>query len=76
MPGNISLLHLPAGSPKLNPTQNIWQFLRQSYLSNRVFRDYDDVIEASSSAWNRLTAEQGRIASIATRTWTAIGQGP
>jgi hypothetical protein len=43
---------------------------------NRVFRDYDDVIEASSSAWNRLTAEQGRIASIATRTWTAIGQGP
>lgn len=76
VPGNISLLHLPAGSPELNPTENIWQFLRQSYLSNRVFRDYDDVIEASSSAWNRLTAEQGRIASIATRTWTAIGQGP
>jgi DDE superfamily endonuclease len=65
VPGNISLLHLPARSPELNPTENIWQFLRQSYLSNRVFRDYDDVIEASSSAWNRLTAEQGRIVSIA-----------
>jgi hypothetical protein len=48
VPGNISLLHLPAGSPELNPTENIWQFLRQSYLSNRVFRDYDDVIEAST----------------------------
>jgi hypothetical protein len=38
--------------------------MRQSYLSNRVFRDYDDVVEASSSAWNELVAEQGRIASI------------
>jgi hypothetical protein len=76
VPSNISLLHLPPASPELNPTENIWQYLRQSYLSNRVFRDYDDVVEASSSAWNKLTAEQGRVASIGTRTWTAISQGP
>jgi putative transposase len=50
--------------------------MRQSYLSNRVFRDYDDVVEASSSAWNKLIAEQGRIASIGTRSWAAISQGP
>jgi hypothetical protein len=49
---------------------------RRHYLSNRVFRDYDDVVEASSSAWNKLVAEQGRIASIGTRRWTAISQGP
>src|ERR1700675_1545216 len=49
VPSNISLLHLPPASPELNPTENIWQYLRQSYLSNRVFRDYDDVVEASSS---------------------------
>jgi transposase len=42
-------LHVPStpASPELNPTENIWQYIRQSYLSNRVFRDYDDVIEAS-----------------------------
>ena len=73
---NISLVHLPPASPELNPTENIWQYMRQSYLSNRVFRDYDDVVEASSSAWNKLVAEQGRIASIGTRCWTAISQGP
>jgi putative transposase len=50
--------------------------MRQTYLSNRIFRDYDDVVEASGSAWNKLTAEQGRIASIGTRSWTAISQGP
>lgn len=76
VPANISLLHLPPASPELNPTENVWQYLRQTYLSNRVFRDYEDVVEASSSAWNKLTAEPGRIASIASRSWTAISQGP
>ena len=76
VPSNISLVHLPPASPELNPTENIWQYMRQSYLSNRVFRDYDDVVEASSSAWNKLIAEQGRIASIGTRSWAAISQGP
>ena len=76
VPSNISLVHLPPASPELNPTENVWQYLRQAYLSNRVFRDYDDVLEASSSAWNKLIAEHGRIASIGTRSWTAISQGP
>ena len=76
VPANISLLHLPPTSPELNPTENIWQYLRQSYLSNRLFRDYDAVVEASSSAWNKLTAEQGRIASVGTRSWATLSQGP
>jgi DDE superfamily endonuclease len=49
VPAHISLLHLPPASPELNPTENVWQYLRQTYLSNRVFRDYDDVVDASSS---------------------------
>jgi DDE superfamily endonuclease len=51
VPSNISLLHLPPASPELNPTENIWQYLRQTYLSNRVFGDYEAVVEASGSAW-------------------------
>jgi transposase len=46
VPSNISLLHPPPASPELNPTENVWRYLRQSYLSNRVFRDYNDVVEA------------------------------
>jgi transposase len=41
---------LPPGSPELNPTENVWQFVRQNYLSNRVFGDYDAVVQASASA--------------------------
>ena len=73
-PGNIVLVHLPPKSPELNPTENIWQFLRQAYLSNRVFETYDDICTACCDAWNNLTAEFGRIASIGRRTWARIGQ--
>jgi transposase len=40
VPDNISLLHLPPYCPELNPVENIWQYLRQNFLSNRVFDSY------------------------------------
>ena len=73
-PVNLSLLHLPPRSPELNPTENVWQYLRQTWLSNRVFESYEHICEVSCEAWNKLTAEAGRIASIATRQWAVIGQ--
>ena len=33
VPSNISLLHLPPASPELNPTENVWQYMRQTYAS-------------------------------------------
>lgn len=71
-PTNVSLLPLPAYSPELNAQENIWQFLRQTYLPNRVFEGYQAIVDASCKAWNALLAETGRITSIATRTWAAI----
>lgn len=76
LPTNITPLHLPAASPELNPTENIWQYLRQTHLSNRVFDNYKAVVEACSWAWNKLIAEVGRIISIAARSWAIIGQCP
>lgn len=75
-PTNMTLMHLPPASPELNPTENIWQYLRQTYLSNRVFPTYQAVVEACSQAWNRLTTEAGRITSITTRGWAVVGQPP
>ena len=69
LPDNISLLKLPPYSPELNPVENIWQFLRQNHLANRVFATYDDIVDACCEAWNALTAAPETITSIATRTW-------
>lgn len=74
VPANIVLVHLPPKSPELNPVENIWQYLRQTWLSNSVFETYSDITTACCRAWNNLVNETGRIASIGTRTWTAIGQ--
>lgn len=69
VPDNISLLHLPPYSPELNPVENIWQFLRQNFLSNRVFDNYMEIVDACCDAWNALVAMPDRIRSIATRQW-------
>ena len=69
VPDNISLLPLPPYSPELNPVENIWQFLRQNHLSNRVFASYTAIVDACCEAWNALTATPHQIRSIATRTW-------
>jgi hypothetical protein len=42
VPANISLLPLPPRSPELNSQENIRQFMRQNWLSNRVFKSFDE----------------------------------
>jgi len=76
LPANITMLPLPPKCPELNPTENIWQYLRQTWLSNRVFDGYKNICDACCEVWNKLIAEDGRIASIGTRDWAAIGQCP
>lgn len=69
VPDNISLLPLPPYSPELNPQENIWEFLRENYLSDCVFETYQEIVDKCCDAWNALINEKGRIASIATRDW-------
>jgi transposase len=69
VPENITILLLPSKCPELNPTENIWQFLRENWLSNRVFKSYDDIIDHCCDAWNRLVDQPWRVMSIGTRDW-------
>jgi hypothetical protein len=73
-PANITMLPLPPKSPELNAQENIWQYLRQNFLSNRVFASYEAILDACQHAWCSLTAEAGRIASIGTRDWAIMRQ--
>jgi transposase len=74
VPKNLTMVSLPPACPELNAAENIWQYLRQTYLSNRVFKNYTDILDACQAAWRKLLDETGRIASIATRDWAMIGQ--
>jgi len=69
VPENITLLPLPPRSPELNPVENIWQFIRDNWLSNRVFKSYDDIVDHCCEAWNKLIDQPWRIMSIGMRDW-------
>ena len=69
VPQNITLLPLPPKCPELNPTENIWQFMRDNWLSNRVFTSYQNLIGHCSFAWNKLIGQPWRIMSIGMRDW-------
>lgn len=69
IPDNITLLPLPAKSPELNPMENIWQFMRDNWLSNTIFETYEEIIEHCCKAWRRLIADPWNIASIGLRDW-------
>ena len=74
VPGNIIPIFLPSRAPELNPVEKVWQFLRQNWLSNRVFEDYEAILEAACDAWNRLLRLPNQIRSIGLRDWAHTGQ--
>jgi transposase len=74
VPKNITIILLPSRSPELNPVENIWQYIRQNWLSSRVFETYDAIIDAGCEAWNKLIAQPETITSIGMRDWAHNGQ--
>jgi transposase len=74
MPDNITQIFLPSHAPELNPVENVWQYLRQNWVSNTVFENYDAIVDAAGTAWRKLIAQPQRITSIAMRDWAHIGR--
>ena len=69
IPDNITLMELPPRAPELNPVENIWQYMRDNWLSNRVFGNYDDILALCCEAWNKLIERPWAIQSIGMRNW-------
>jgi transposase len=73
LPDNITPIFLPSRAPELNPVENVWQYLRSNWLSNRVFDGYGAIIDAACEAWTKLLAEPDTITSIGMRDWAHAG---
>ena len=69
VPANITIVPLPAKCPELNPQENVWQFIRDNWLSNRVFASYDAIVDHCCHAWNKLAAQPWLVMSIGLRDW-------
>jgi hypothetical protein len=74
VPKNITLILLPSRAPELNPVENVWQYIRANWLSNRVFETYENIIDAACEAWRNLIEMPEIITSIGMCEWAHVGQ--
>lgn len=70
MPGNITPVFLPPYSPELNAIERLWLYLKQRFLSHRLWADYDAIVDAVCKAWQQVTNETGRIKALCSTNWT------
>ena len=71
IPRNITLFHLPPYSPELNPVERVWRYMRQRFMSNRAYKNYDDLFNQTTIAWNRL--DETMLKSITATGWITPG---
>ena len=57
VPGNLTLVSLPAKCPELNPTENIWEFMRDNWLSTGSSSTLTICSITAAKAWNKLEAD-------------------
>ena len=71
-PSNITILHLPAYSPELNPQEDVWRVLKDRFLKNRVYDSLEEITEAACHAWNTWIENKDEIASTCQRKWAKL----
>jgi hypothetical protein len=52
-----------------NPAEKVREFMRDNWLSNRVFLNADDLLDHCCEAWNKLRSQPWRLMSVGMREW-------
>lgn len=65
VPKNIRLLPQPAHSPELNPTEHLWEELREKTLPNHSFPSLDLLIDQLGEGLKELAVDEQRVRSMA-----------
>jgi transposase len=71
---NLSIIHIPPYSPELNPIEQVWSWMRQNEIANRCFKDYEDIVDKCSRAWNRFRSNKERVLSLCHREWANVNR--
>ena len=69
---NVAALFLPSASPELNPMEQVWKWIKDHFLSNRIFDDYEDIEESSCDAWNIFANSESLFDSMCYPHWARM----
>ena len=68
-PADILIVAIPSKSPELDVQENVWRFMHDNLLSNRVFGSCDEIADHCCNASNKLLDQPSRIMSHGPRKW-------
>lgn len=69
IPINITLIPLPPYAPELNAMEQIWEWIKNHFLSNQYYTNYEEIVDKACHAWNQLSENPELIKSIMQRKW-------
>ena len=68
-PPNIKLVYLPSYSPELNPTEHIWDELREKYFHNITFDSLSAIEDRLEIGLRELERDVSRVKSMTAYEW-------
>lgn len=74
VPQNLTIMLLPPRSPELNQVEIIWHWLRSHWLSNRLYTNYEAIVDACCQAWKGLVDQVERIRSLCSFPWITCAE--
>lgn len=69
VPSNITLIPLPPYAPELNAMEQVWEWIKNHFLSNQCYAVYEDIVTMACHAWNQLSQNVDLVKSIMHRDW-------
>jgi transposase len=66
---NIRFILLPPGSPELNPTEHLWDHIREKYFANKTYDSIDEVEEKMVEVLKNITHDKETIKSLVGFNW-------
>jgi hypothetical protein len=64
IPKNIHFIMQPPYSPEVNPTEHLWDEIREEYMHNRIFDSLDETMDRVCYGLNDLTSKPEYLKSM------------
>ncbi|XVN44357.1 MAG: IS630 family transposase [Rickettsia hoogstraalii] len=69
IPENVMIQHLPPLSPQLNPSENMWEEIKEKFFYNQLFHSMEDLLSRMSDAILKYEAIHQTVKSITCWNW-------
>ncbi len=69
VPKNINLAYLPPYCPQLNPSENMWDEIREKFFTNLVFDSIESVMDKLTEAMIHYSEKHKTVKSITGFNW-------